>query len=521
MTIDFDGYLHIVWGDSQSNRQVNYMKLSNDGDGTFTIEKGPIPLFCLNGESCNPNGIQVNENGDLFVGVNRDDDEYFYVRHSSDDGETWTTVYSKYAAGQSISCQGPYQDPNRAHTYLDEGCGPLVYVNETSDDYLWLVDDDQGDYLVRWPDESPEDIDGGDWSRKCKLTIDHDKIDSDLTNFPVIFSHDTLPVEIFTYAQGDGDDIRFSRDESGEDRLAVDIRVFDTGDEIANICVSYTGDISSSEDTEWYVWYGNSDAACVSKGEEFGGANVYDSNFVAVYPLFEVADGSYDFRNRTRNGHTMSSENMDSGNRVSGEITHGQDFNGTNERIELSDWLINDYPFTISAVGTRDPAGAAIFSYICQARTNTLDHWLQMRIQPDGKCCCWLDDGPNSGILSTNTLAVGVRGWMSAFGASNYSRAVQLNTVARNTTTTPQDFPTTDPNFEYFDIGSMHRASSDYYEGPVEEVRISNSVRVQAWTDAEYYNIFEPLNFFTTGTPEDAGPVAVVLRRHMCNLMID
>ena len=72
-----------------------------------------------------------------------------------------------------------------------------------------------------------------DWGRQCELEIDHTKLSGNVSNFPVLLTEDTLPLEMFdadgSYpAINGGGDIRFSSDINGETQLACEVVSFVT-----------------------------------------------------------------------------------------------------------------------------------------------------------------------------------------------------------------------------------------------------------------------------------------------------
>ncbi len=533
-TIDMNGYIHVVWGEGDSDEKVMYMRFSDDGDDTYTVEHGPSVVYTVSGENFEPGGISINEDGEIYVIATRKDELAIHMMRSQDNGETWGTI--KRLTGTNLTARGPYQDSNRSHTYLDSGSPPFMYIDEDDDDFLWMTASDQGDYLKRWPDESPEDM--GDWGRRVALTIDSSLISEDLTHFPLIVHKDILPGEMFLLsgeyaAQENGYDIRVSLDESGEQRIPVDVREFhiaaDTGDAYANICVSITGDLTTGEDTTIYVWYNNPTATVVHKGEVYGGANVYNDDFKAVFPLHEVADGSFDFNDRTRNGKNLVSENMDATDRVAGVISYSQETDGVNETlaayvndgIYTNGWFIFSYPFTCAAILRRDPAGIATQSRITQTRDDSWDEWWGMYIVAAGTLVGIVDKSAGQNATTGNTLNPNEKGWCTFACASAVSKAVQLNDGTRVVNTVSEAFPSSDPVDNFFHLGRLLRSGDGYDPGVFEEVRLSTVARSSGWSDTEYYNIFDPLNFWTPGTPESPGPVdpGSALRRHMCLFM--
>ena len=109
------------------------------------------------------------------------------------------------------------------------------------------------------------------WLHRVALTIDHDDIDSDLTNWTLVFdqSFNAVLTQVNGPLDADGTrpsingggDIRFSSDAAGANRLAVDIRTWVTNNTPASATCEVAVKIPSvlsSVDTTIYMWWGKS-----------------------------------------------------------------------------------------------------------------------------------------------------------------------------------------------------------------------------------------------------------------------
>jgi len=112
------------------------------------------------------------------------------------------------------------------------------------------------------------------WSRRQKITIDHNKIDSDLSNFPVkvILSSDN---PFFDKVQLDGRDVRFTAID-GITMLDFEREVHDNNKLIAVYHVKIPL-VSSTVDTDFYMYYDNPNASDASSPND-----VWDSNYKLV-----------------------------------------------------------------------------------------------------------------------------------------------------------------------------------------------------------------------------------------------
>ena len=158
------------------------------------------------------------------------------------------------------------------------------------------------------------------WDYKREITINHAYIDTDLTNFTVLTN---LSAAISVNCDG-GDSVRFV-DDSNTVELKHDLdETWDAGS--SNVVWVKIPFISSSYDTKFYVYYGNSGAS------DSQSRDTWDTNYLGVYHLNQSAGiVCYDSTSNANEG----SYNGSLPTRVDGRIGYGQDFDGVNDWIFL------------------------------------------------------------------------------------------------------------------------------------------------------------------------------------------
>ena len=144
------------------------------------------------------------------------------------------------------------------------------------------------------------------WGRRCSLTVDHTKVISDQSDFPVLFTVANLPSEMFdadgSYpALSGGGDIRFSSDSAGATQLSCEVVSFTINNDpalgTAEIWVKTS--ISSSVDTVIYVWYNKAGETQPAVDAAYGRNSVW-SAFKFVCHMDGVTDSSGVFGNATK-----------------------------------------------------------------------------------------------------------------------------------------------------------------------------------------------------------------------------
>ena len=379
-----------------------------------------------------------------------------------------------------------------------------------------------------------------DWGRRCALVIQSGQVTDNEVNFPLLVTEDTLPSEIFdadgSYpALNGGGDIRFSSDEEGNTQLACEIESFITDNDPANgkaaIWVKVPS-LSSSSNTTIYIWYNKAGESQPAEDNAYGKENVWDSGFVMVQHMNQTPDGTADeIVDSTANDNDGTTSGMDSADQVAGQIDGSLDFDwvdnyvdifdsetvstklqsigdnnnytlvawiktdaaaGTNEGYWRSEQTIIDLVTQLGAGANRAPFSFGIEdTFICLGRTHyhtTSDerklgsiavndgnwHSLVASIQDD------VVDFYVDGVLDVQkTFTVATGDCSVGSTASN----MQIGVAARTDGTKDKSF----------------------FDGSIDEVRISNVARSAGWIATEYNNQYSPSTFLIEGTPETPG----------------
>ena len=200
------------------------------------------------------------------------------------------------------------------------------------------------------------------WQLRKSITIDATKVSSGPhTDFPVLVNLSS-DASLAANAQTDGDDILFTSS-GGATQLKHEIETYTSGGTLT-AWVKVTS-LPSSTDTVLFMYYGNGSAT--SQQDATG---VWDSNYKAVYHLKEtsgtsVADSTSNANNGTKTAATEP-------NPVTGQISGAQDFDGTNDIIQIADAASLDITGagTIEAWIRRDVSGAW-HSIVAKGNTST------------------------------------------------------------------------------------------------------------------------------------------------------
>ena len=313
--------------------------------------------------------------------------------------------------------------------------------------------------------------DSRDWLYWRKLTLDHTKIDAPLTNFPVLVRLTTNNFD-FAKARADGFDVRFAL----ADGTALDYERerHDAAAGKAEYWVRLPA-VSSAADTDFYVYYGNSAAA-----DGANAAGVWDGGFAGVWHFGATTNtGTRDSTVNTNHGSLIGGAATLEGKSGPGlslngssayaQCAHSPSLNISGD-ITLSAWV---YPKTNLAAGMR---------VVDKMPVNTSSGYL-------------LDTYPSNRVrfitlsnqFSTATaLATGA--WSHV--VARYDKTGGIKTIHVNgeeAQAATNGVVNLQTNAQPLRFGANSALSGDWFNGLLDEVRISSQSRSEAWLKAEYH----------------------------------
>jgi len=287
----------------------------------------------------------------------------------------------------------------------------------------------------------------------------------------------------FSHAQSDGADIRFTKPD--DTLLKYERVIHDDVNKIAHYWVKIPS-ISSSTDTEFFIQYGN---ATASDGED--ATNVWDSNFLAVMHLKDITTST------VKNSVDGTSKNKYSANNPlesTGEIYKAQDF--SSDHIILGDIDI-DGNGTIEALVNPSSFGSTYGNSICSKGTGLNSGYADLGLflsETNGYVYIQSGDiSTSQAFISTLQTSTGT--WQYVAG-----RADGTNLSAFLGTTKDTTAQTTTPagNYTNYTIGRFGSSSALRFSGKMEEVRISDTDRSDAWLKATKETCFDSLVTYGT-----------------------
>lgn len=338
-----------------------------------------------------------------------------------------------------------------------------------------------------------EDYEHG-WNHHIRFIINHDYIDEDLTSFPILV---VLNSTIGAAADG-GDSLRFLDD----DLMEVFYHQIDEWDPTGNSYVWVRiNRTSSTEDTHVVMFYGN--ATAIGQNS----TNVWDSHYLGVWHMSESSGTVYDSTSYNRDATVGNAPIY----HATGKVGYGIDFEQDN-----SDYLnvLDDTAFeslsalTISffcniesdstgGIFTKDKNGAYGDTYFhigYEAVANKIGFVMNH------------DNPDNQEESTTCNVTMGSMHSVVATWNSNHKLKLVINDSVEGLST--NTFVNIADNADVStSIGRRSATFGAYYDGVLDELRVSDIERNESWLKASFHSQNQTAGFFAWNGGIDSGIV--------------
>jgi hypothetical protein len=357
------------------------------------------------------------------------------------------------------------------------------------------------------------------YTYRKRITIDSDQLGTscsgDISNFPVMISITGSDfAEIEDSVDADGYDIIFTDADGAQ--LDHEIEVYDeTNDQLVAWVRLPTLDYSAN--TVIYIYYGNDDIDSATANP----AGVWDANYKAVWHLTEdpsiATDGDCGGGTKetcdstTNNNDGDSVGTMTSGDLIAGKIGYAYDLDGSDDYIQVphsTSLDITGNQITLEA-WVRVPSGGSGDDYgvICKAATLNAERYM-----------LGVDGGPNpeqinhrvttaSGHFRYDTLSYDRGSWVhvamvydGSLGSDPRFKVYKNGGASVSSSNANGNILTTTANVN---LGKRHDGGYRYFNGDIDELRISDTARDACWIETEYNNQNAPATFYSVEAEEN------------------
>jgi len=332
-------------------------------------------------------------------------------------------------------------------------------------------------------------VDSLSYDNRKEITIQTTNLDANQSSFPILIKF--ADTDIGAVSNADGFDIRFTASD-GTTLLKYERQSFAIATGTATGIFWVKTDLSTAG-TSIYIYYRSTDTA-----DGADPTNVWDANYKGVYHMTDMNDS-------TANAHHLTNVGADTNS--NGKIGACYDFIAANtdyayinENIDIT-----TAPFTMEAWFKPDNVTKDYGLMFLGDKDTSADYY-GIRIEGD------VNGDPLSALAYDNTEGASVwaktsnafdTGWNYGVHrtASTSSREsiLDVNFANKGTDANTRNID----NVDRFGIGAMLDSTpGNYYDGLLDEVRISNIARTDAWLKFVYYNINEADNELTYGAEE-------------------
>ena len=319
------------------------------------------------------------------------------------------------------------------------------------------------------------------------FTVNSSLIDEVLTDFPILITLNSTTVD-YASTQNSGQDIRFISAIEGTN-YEYEIELWnETGNSYVWVKIPT---VSNTSDTTFYMYYGNEYVT-----DDQDATNVWDSNYLGVWHISETGTGTrYD---STSNSNDATPTDYDGDEATTGKIDGADDLDGTSDYIHLTDDTFNsETAGTISAwIKTDDSVGTNIIFGASNTQNKYASRvWFRVR---EGLLEWFVDNSAGTDLIelrSSTLMNDSTLHFVSVtVDASNtYLYVDGVEDVGTNTTCNTtchywfDDIGGTGDT--KYDIGAVwYDPQSLFFNGTLDEVRLSDTGRSAAWVKAEYYS---------------------------------
>jgi len=332
-----------------------------------------------------------------------------------------------------------------------------------------------------------------DWRYRKQITINHSYVDANLTNFPVLVVHTSS--NFSNNAQPDGDDFVFI--DGNDVKLNHEIEYYNStyGELIAWVNLTL---LSSTDDTVFYIYYGNLNCNNQENVEE-----TWSNHYVAVYHMNDlsittIADSTENLNHGVKANLSLEQD---------GKIGKAQDFErDNNQYIVVSDddsldlngnythehWINTE---TLDANGyilyKGGYYGSSVIDYSCSFQGDNQYNSQSWDLTHNPICYTGIGT-----ISSTET-------WYYTATTSDKGQIGGYKAFLNGTLMDADDEDTTLISNEYdLQIGRRTGALQLFFDGLIDEIRISDIPRSKEWINTSYNNQNDPESFMSFGEQE-------------------
>jgi hypothetical protein len=335
------------------------------------------------------------------------------------------------------------------------------------------------------------------WQYRKLITIDHTKVSSSLTNFPILIS--ITDNDLKAHAKSNGYDIAFIKYSDNTTQFKHEIENYSVATGKLTAWVNVTS-ISSSVDTKFWMYYGNP-----SSGNQQNRKATWDSNYLAVYHMNNATGGCLDSTYTHNATAPVAPDYLQTGKigycenftKASGEyllLSNSNDLDGLSA-ITVEVWMkqktnVNDGVVSKSS-----------------GSTYGTQNWQMMYVASDGGYFRMSHASPSNqeenakGTITSCGAYVGT--WKHVVGTWTAGQRLRIYVNGTNRTQSTNTFTGMLDTTSDDRIADRAGVASYTFNGMIDEVRISKVQRNASWIATEFKNQNSSSTFMTFGSEQN------------------
>lgn len=327
------------------------------------------------------------------------------------------------------------------------------------------------------------------YSKYQEITIDHTKVDADLTDYVVYVDLANLVkagADIFDTCRTDGGDIRATKSD-GTTQLATELVAIDTTAKTGELHIKFSGTLSGSSSTIIRIYYNGTDTA-LAVTDTYGRNNVWNA-YVGVWHFNESSGNATD---STGNGNTLTAINSASYT-ASGKLGRANSTNGTNQRFDSS--------------GALSLTNSSVYSWTLWAKSTNISSYIIDHCSPTGGNTRYIAYYDTNSKITTYFNGGSVSSANNSISANTWHKITLVKTGGNGTASR---FYLNGAHVGNANSGSSGSATAklstngsvdggSWFNGNQDEVRVRTSEPAATWESTEYNNQNSPSTFYSVG----------------------
>ena len=354
------------------------------------------------------------------------------------------------------------------------------------------------------------------YSYSRSITIDHTLVGSaDSTNFPVLVSgtYDGTGgiADLRTTGNGgkvqnsSGYDVIFTSDSTCTTKLNWETETYTAASGLVNYWVQVPS-LSYTADTVFYMCYGNSGITT----DQSNTTGTWDSAYVSVYHLpngttLDPNDSTSNGNNGTNTSVTATTGKIDGGGAFGGSAKIEAD--GTAAGVQTGSFTYSAWVTLTNSFASGQAAQIIMRNGDSPSNNDIMLSFGQWGFTNVGSMMFQYTNASSALANGANTNTTSWSAGTPYYVTLTYNATGGYNMIyingSQNSSTFSGATRGTTPYSTHFAIGASYNTPNNYFNGTIDEVRVSNSVRTPDWITAEYNNQNSPSTFYTVGSETD------------------